>query len=105
MMVTLIFRSPDGSEQTVEAEPGQTVMEAATRAGIDGIEAQCGGACACATCHVYIAEEYLDRLDPITPIEETMLDFAENVLPSSRLSCQIKISEVLDGMVLQTVEQ
>lgn len=103
-MVKLIFRNPDASEQMVDAEVGQTVMETATRAGIDGIEAQCGGACACATCHVYIAEDYLARLEPIGPVEETMLDFAENVLPVSRLSCQIRVTEALDGMIVQTVE-
>ncbi len=104
-MVKLIFKNPDGIEQSVDAEAGQTVMEAARVAGIDGIEAQCGGACACATCHVYVAEDYLDRLEPISPLEETMLDFAESALPNSRLSCQILVTEAFDGMTLHTVEQ
>jgi 2Fe-2S ferredoxin len=68
---------------------------------IPGIDADCGGACACATCHVYIDEAWRELVGGPSDMEETMLDFAENVQPSSRLSCQIKVSDALDGLVLK----
>jgi ferredoxin, 2Fe-2S len=77
-------------------------MENAIRNDIPGIEAECGGACACATCHVYIDDEWRSVTGEPQPMEEDMLDFAFDVRPSSRLSCQIRVREELDGLVVRT---
>ena len=92
-------------EITVEAEIGSTVMETAVRNGVPGIEAECGGACACATCHVYVAEGWYEKVGAPQPMEEDMLDFAWEVRPNSRLSCQIKVTEDLDGLVVDVPER
>ena len=92
-------------EITVEAEIGATVMETAVRNGIPGIEAECGGACACATCHVYVADGWYEKVGAPQPMEEDMLDFAWEVKPNSRLSCQIKVTEELDGLILDVPER
>jgi len=99
-MVKITFIDAEGTSRTVEAEVGSTVMENAIRNGIPGIEAECGGACACATCHVYVAEEWTSAVGEPQPMEEDMLDFAFDVRPNSRLSCQIKVTEDLDGLVV-----
>ena len=104
-MVKITFIQPDGSEQTVEAEPGMTVMETAKKAMIDGIEAECGGACACATCHVYVDEAWREKVGPPSPMEEDMLDFGYDVRANSRLSCQIKVTEALDGLAVAIPER
>ncbi len=104
-MVKVIYVSSTGEKRAVEAEPGMTVMEAATKAGIDEIVAECGGACACATCHVYVAPEWLDKLPPASPMENDMLDFAVDPRPTSRLSCQITITGELDGLIIETPKQ
>ena len=104
-MARITFIQPDGTEQTVDGEPGLTVMEAAKMNLIEGIEAECGGACACATCHVYVDKAWLDKLEPMQEMEKTMLDFAEGVESNSRLSCQIKVSDELDGLVVSTPER
>ena len=101
-MVQLTFIDPQGTARSVEAEPGSTVMENAIRNDVPGIEAECGGACACATCHVYVADEWADIVGPAQPMEEDMLDFAFDVRPTSRLSCQIKVRPELDGLVVTT---
>ena len=90
-----------GTARTVEADVGSTVMEAAIRNNVPGIDAECGGACACATCHVYVDDAFLDRLSPMEAMEEDMLDFALDVRPNSRLSCQIRVTDALDGLTLQ----
>lgn len=100
-MAKITFIQPDGSQQSVEAKPGQTVMEAARLANIAGIEAECGGACACATCHVYVDENWTAKTGKAAAMEEDMLDFAFDVRPQSRLSCQIKVTPELDGLVLR----
>lgn len=100
-MAKITFIQPDGSSQTVDATPGMTVMEAAKREDIAGVEAECGGACACATCHVYIDPAWAEQTGKAEPMEEDMLDFAFDVRPESRLSCQIKVSEALDGLVVR----
>ena len=79
-------------------------METAVKNNIPGIDADCGGACACATCHVYVKAEYLDRVGKPSAMEQSMLDFAENVKENSRLSCQIKISDDLEGLSVTTPE-
>lgn len=99
-MAKITFVQPDGTQQTVTAAAGVTVMEAAKINRIAGIEAECGGACACATCHIYVQEAWVDRVGKPAPMEEDMLDFAFDVRAVSRLSCQIKVTEVLDGLVV-----
>jgi 2Fe-2S ferredoxin len=101
-MARITYIEHDGTARTVDAENGATVMETAIRNAIPGIEAECGGACACATCHVYIGEEWVSVVGSPAPMEEDMLDFAFDVRPNSRLSCQIKVSDVLDGLTLTT---
>ncbi len=92
----------DGTPHTAEAELGSTVMETAIRNDIPGIVAECGGGCSCATCLVHVDEAWVERLDPRSEEEETQLDFAYDVRPNSRLSCQIKVTEELDGLVVRT---
>lgn len=100
-MVKITFIQPDGSSQVVEAEPGMTVMEAARLHNVPGIEAECGGACACATCHVYVEDAWREAVGNPSEMEEDMLDFAFDVRESSRLSCQIKVADALDGLVVR----
>ena len=100
-MAKITFIQPDGESRTVEAEPGMTVMEAAKLNDIAGIEAECGGACACATCHVYIDPEWVEKTGKPAEMEEDMLDFAFDVRKESRLSCQIKVTAELDGLTLR----
>lgn len=103
-MVTITFLAPDGVARSVEAAPGGSVMEAAVRNNVPGIDADCGGACACATCHVIVAPDWWERVGPPDRGEAEMLEFSEHVQSNSRLSCQIRISEALDGLVLQLPE-
>ncbi|WP_265518399.1 2Fe-2S iron-sulfur cluster-binding protein [Nitratireductor luteus] len=104
-MTRLTFIAFDGTRFEVDAENGSTVMENAIRNGVPGIEAECGGACACATCHVYVDEEWTDAVGGPEVMEEDMLDFAYDVRPNSRLSCQIRVSDELDGLVVQVPER
>ena len=85
----------------VEAPAGWTVMEAAVKNSVPGIEAECGGACACATCHLYVEDEWFAKVGGPSPMEEDMLDFGYEVQPNSRLSCQIKVTDALDGLVVR----
>jgi 2Fe-2S ferredoxin len=101
-MVEITYIDVDGTARTVEAEAGSTVMETAIRNGVPGIVAECGGACACATCHVYVDEEWRAATGEPQPMEEDMLDFASDVRPNSRLSCQIRVRPELDGLVVRT---
>ena len=104
-MPKITFIEPSGEKKTVEGEVGSTVMEAAIKNLVPGIEAECGGACACATCHVYVDEAWIEKTGKAEPMEEDMLDFAFDVRPTSRLSCQIKVTEELDGLVVETPER
>jgi 2Fe-2S ferredoxin len=104
-MVKINFIDVQGTARSVDGEVGSTVMETAIKNGVPGIEAECGGACACSTCHVYIEEEWRDRVGGPSPMEEDMLDFAFEVQPNSRLSCQIKVAEELDGLTVRTPER
>jgi 2Fe-2S ferredoxin len=104
-MTQITYIDASGKSRTVEAEDGSTVMETALRNGVPGIEAECGGACACATCHVYVDEAWLDKLPKAEQMEEDMLDFAFDVRPNSRLSCQIKIRPEIDGLTVTTPEK
>ena len=104
-MARITYILHDGTEHTVEAEPGMTVMEAAVKNGIPGIAAECGGACACATCHVYVDDAWKEKTGAPSPMEEDMLDFGFDVRPNSRLSCQIKVTDELDGLIVSTPER
>ena len=104
-MARITFIQQDGTENVVEAEPGMTVMEAAVRNSVPGIAAECGGACACATCHVYVTESWREATGSPEQMEEDMLDFAFDVRAESRLSCQIKVTEALDGLVVRIPEK
>ena len=101
-MTKITYNDASGQSRTVEAQDGSTVMETALRNSIPGIDAECGGACACATCHVYVSEEWTEKVGPPSQMEEDMLDFAFEVRPNSRLSCQIKVTDALDGLVVTT---
>jgi 2Fe-2S ferredoxin len=101
-MAKITYIDAAGQARSVEAEVGATVMETALRNSIPGIEAECGVACACATCHVYVSEEWVEATGKASQMEEDMLDFAFEVRPNSRLSCQIKVSEKLDGLTVTT---
>ena len=104
-MPKITFIDPHNTARTVNAEVGSTVMENAIKNGIPGIEAECGGACACATCHVYVDEAWFEKTGGPSPMEEDMLDFGFDVRPNSRLSCQIKVTEELDGLVVRVPER
>jgi len=104
-MPKITFIDTAGEARTVEGEVGSTVMETAIKNGVPGIEAECGGACACSTCHVYVDEAWREKTGEPSPMEEDMLDFAFEVKPNSRLSCQIKVTEALDGLVVNTPER
>jgi ferredoxin, 2Fe-2S len=101
-MAKITYIDASGQSRTVEAQVGSTVMETALRNSVPGIEAECGGACACATCHVYVAPEWTEVTGKASQMEEDMLDFAFEVRPTSRLSCQIKVSGALEGLVVTT---
>ena len=105
-MPRVIYIEPDGRERALELECGQSVMRGAMDAGLEGIEAQCGGNCACATCHCYVATEWLDALDAPSEDERFMLaNVAAERRPNSRLSCQIVVEPALDGLCVQLPER
>lgn len=103
-MANITYVQHDGTEQTVDVKNGLSVMEGAIKNDIEGIDADCGGACACATCHVYVDEAWLPKLGRPNPMEGSMLDFAENREANSRLSCQIKVNDELDGLIVRLPE-
>lgn len=103
-MAKITYIEHDGTEHTVEVKNGLSVMEGAIRNNVPGIDADCGGACACATCHVYVDLDWLEKTGGPSAMEESMLDFAEGVQPNSRLSCQIKASETLNGLLVRLPE-
>src|ERR1700694_3121533 len=104
-MAKISFVDHTGETRTIEVENGATVMEAAIRNAIPGIEAACGGACPCATRPGYVDEAGREKVGSPSPMEEDMLDFGFDVRPNSRLSCQIKVSDELDGLVVSTPER
>jgi len=104
-MIKVTFIDASGASRAVEAQEGSTVMETALRNAIPGIEAECGGACACATCHVYVEQDWLEKTGERSQMEEDMLDFAFDVQPNSRLCCQITVKPELDGLVVRTPAQ
>jgi len=101
-MPKITYIDESGTEREVEVPAGWSVMEGAVKNLIPGIDADCGGACACATCHVYVDPQWLAKLPPKEEMEETMLDFAQDVRSNSRLSCQIRVTPELDGLIVTT---
>jgi 2Fe-2S ferredoxin len=104
-MAKVTYVSTAGAATTVDVPNGWTVMEGAVRNSVAGIEAECGGCCACATCHVYVADAWLGKLPSWDEAENDMLNFtASPRQPNSRLSCQLKVSPTLDGLVVHLPE-
>ncbi|HEX3653859.1 MAG TPA: 2Fe-2S iron-sulfur cluster-binding protein [Rhizomicrobium sp.] len=101
-MPKIKYIEDNGKEHEADVPAGWSVMEGGVKNLIPGIDADCGGACACATCHVYIDPAWQAKLPPKSDMEETMLDFAQDLQPNSRLSCQIKVTAELDGLVVRT---
>ncbi|MBP2365881.1 2Fe-2S iron-sulfur cluster-binding protein [Pseudonocardia parietis] len=98
-MPKIVFTCPDGSQRVVEARTGSSIMEVGTRSGVPGIVAECGGALACATCHVYVADQFRDAVGEVGDFEDEMLeDAAAERTDASRLSCQIPMTDALDGV-------
>ncbi|GAB5508035.1 MAG: 2Fe-2S iron-sulfur cluster-binding protein [Rhizobiaceae bacterium] len=104
-MPKITYVAFDGARHEIDAPVGSTVMENAVRNGVPGIEAECGGACACATCHVYVDEAWTEKVGPPEAMEEDMLDFGYDVRSNSRLSCQIQVSDELDGLIVSVPER
>ncbi len=104
-MAKITYIEHSGKEHVVDAKSGMTVMEGAIKNMIPGIDAECGGACACATCHVYIDEAWTEIVGKPEEMEEDMLDFGFDVRENSRLSCQITVTDELDGLVIRLPEQ
>ena len=104
-MPTLIVVDRKGQEKAVNGESGLSVMEVIRDNGFDELLALCGGSCSCATCHVYVDEAWTEIVGAPSPLEEDMLDFGVDVKPNSRLSCQIKVTDALDGLVVRTPER
>ena len=105
-MAKITYVEHNGTEHVVEVATGLTVMEGARDNNIPGIEADCGGACACSTCHVYIDSAWLDRVPPKDDLEDDMLDFAYDTDPvTSRLTCQITVNDQLEGLVVKMPER
>jgi 2Fe-2S ferredoxin len=100
-MAKITYIAFNGTACAVDVAPGLSVMEGAKRNGIVGIDADCGGGCSCGTCHVYVDAVWQARTGERTPIEVATLEFADKVMANSRLSCQIKVTNELDGLVVR----
>ena len=103
-MPKIIYITPDGTKKEVVVENGYSVMEGAINNNIPGIVAECGGACACATCHSYVDEAWLDRMPTMDDMEDSMLDAAYERKDNSRLTCQIEVNDELDGLVIHVAD-
>lgn len=103
-MPKVIYITPDQKRHEVDVPNGYTVMEGAINNNIEGIVAECGGACACATCHSYVDESWLSRVPPMDDMEDSMLDAAYERKPNSRLTCQIEMTSELDGLVIHVAD-
>ena len=104
-MPKITYKDKDGVSKTIEVENGLSVMEGAIQNDIPGIDADCGGAMACATCHVYVEEKWLDKLPKPEEGETDMIDMAFEPKKNSRLSCQITVTDDLDGLIVTTPEK
>ncbi len=103
-MPKINYITTDGERHEVEVENGYSVMEGAINNNIEGVVAECGGACACATCHCYIDEAWLDKIPEMDDMEDSMLDAAFERQNNSRLTCQIEVNDSLDGLVVRVGE-
>jgi ferredoxin, 2Fe-2S len=103
-VVKVTYIEHNGKEHVIEAKVGHSVMEGAVKHNIPGIDADCGGACACATCHVHVDPEWFEKTGGPSVMEESMLDFANELEPTSRLSCQIILTDDLDGLIVRIPE-
>ena len=101
-MPKIIYKDNQGNSKTIEVENGLSVMEGAIQNDIPGIDADCGGAMACATCHVYVEEKWFNKLSKLEDAEVDMIDMAYEPKKNSRLSCQIIVSDDLDGLIVTT---
>jgi len=99
-MPRITYLTADGSRRDLEIDIGSTIMEGAVDNTVPGIVAECGGACACATCHAYVDDAWLDKLPPMSEMEDAMLDSALERRPNSRLSCQLEVTAALDGLIV-----
>ncbi|MBV9838820.1 MAG: 2Fe-2S iron-sulfur cluster binding domain-containing protein [Solirubrobacterales bacterium] len=105
-MPKVIYQSPDGARTEIDAPVGATVRNLALANGVDGIVGECGGELMCASCHVYVDEQFLERLPPVQEEEDEMLEStACERLSNSRLSCQIKMTDELDGLLVRLPEE
>ena len=104
-MPKITYIAHDGTERVVEVPVGLSVMEGAVKNMVPGIDADCGGACACSTCHVYVDAAWTEKVGKPNDVEADMLDFAFDVRDNSRLSCQMKVTEALDGLIVRTPER
>lgn len=103
-MPKIIYHARDGKVHEVEVDTGYTVMEGAIDNNVPGIVAECGGACACATCHSYIDDNWLEKLPPMEDMEDAMLESAQDRRENSRLTCQIEVTDELDGLVVNVAD-
>ncbi len=101
-MVHVTYIDSKGTARTCEGEPGVSVMQVAKQNNVPEIEADCGGAGACATCHVFVDEAWLAKFAPMSKIENSVLSLLDDRKPNSRLSCQLKLSEEMDGLTVRT---
>jgi ferredoxin, 2Fe-2S len=104
-MPKIIYKDNHGNSKTIEVDNGLTVMEGAIQNDIPGIDADCGGSMACATCHVYVEEKWLNKLLKAEEAEVDMIDMAYEPKKNSRLSCQLIVSDELDGLIVTTPEK
>ena len=104
-MPKITYIAHDDVAREIEVAVGLTVMEGAVKNMVPGIDADCGGACACSTCHVYVDPKWVEKVGKPADVEEDMLDFAFDVRENSRLACQIKVTDALDGLIVRTPEK
>ena len=104
-MPKITYKDKDGNSKTIEVEKGLTVMEGAIQSDIPGIDADCGGSMACSTCHVYVEEKWFDKLPKAEDAEVDMIDMAYDPKKNSRLSCQLIVTNELDGLIVTTPEK
>lgn len=105
VLAKITYIDPGGTRHELEGEPGMSVMELAIKHDVPGIEADCGGACSCATCHVYVDPAWTETTGKADEMEEDMLDFAFDVRENSRLSCQLEIADAFDGLIVRVPER
>ena len=100
-MARITYIEFNGTSHDIEVPPGQSVMEGAVRNGVPGIDADCGGNCACATCHVFVDPDWVAKIEPALEGEKSMLEYVQQAQPTSRLSCQIAVTAAMDGLIVR----